>query len=310
MNYDHFEQLYEKQEHITPLQKYIQHAKYVCTTHNFWLVTLTTWITFVGTLILWTYGYLEIERWCWTWSVFAIVACLLAIAYHFKGGSGLVVLPIAVGCLIAIVCGSVLGFYNYDMYAIFPAFYDNARKYTNVVASEPSAAVADAGKLEFNPQTHVEVSKSVGYKRENGDMYCVAPIYDPGAQPRIEYWAAGVNCCSAKGDFSCDAAQNKEAGGGVVVFDNHGYFAPSTYPFYQMARAKAEAEYFLQSVAEPVYVRWVERDNLNYLHDHYRNKAFTFNCVLGVLFFFIFAAFSLITWQPQVFHGNEVSHLK
>merc|ERR1719421_1069169 len=119
---------------------------------------------------------------------------------------------------------------------------------------------------------------------------------DPMMQPRIQYWAAGIDCCSESGEFTCDAATNSLAQGGVVVFDNNGWFAPARYPFYQKARGKAEAEHVLESVGNPLFVRWVEKDNLNYLQDYYHNRALGYVIGLLVVFLILSAVLSFAMW--------------
>merc|ERR1719498_1583253 len=106
-------------------------------------------------------------------------------------------------------------------------------------------------------------------------------------QPRIQYWAADIDCCSESGEFTCDAATNSLAQGGIVVFDNNGWFTPARYPFYQKAREKAEATHLLESVGEPIFVRWVEKDNLEMLSNFYSNRAIY--SIIGVLIIWLIA---------------------
>jgi len=280
-------------------RKAISRLKYILSTSQFWMVTGISWILFCATLTFWTYGYLKHPALCISWTLMIWVLCAVLVAYHSLAHAGTLIVPIAVCCLVASMGGSVLGLYCYDTFAIYPLFYNNARSYTNVVASEPSQGVSDAGKLIFNVGSKVDVDKSTGYIAQNGDIYCVAPVRDRFEQPRIEFWAAGINCCSPIGNFHCDASRDATANGGVVVFDTNGYFSDARYPFYQLAREKAEAEFFLQSVGQPLYVRWVQLDDLNYLHDYYHKRAVTFNTTMCVIFFFILGGLSLVMWQPK-----------
>lgn len=278
--------------------------KFIATTPTFLEVFIGTWLCFAITLALFAYGYMMIPFMCWLWTACVLVLIVLALLFHFLARPGQITVALSMGCFIAVAIGTVGGLYVYDSAAIFPMFYKHARKYTNVVSSEPSAAIADAGKITFNQEVRVDVNKSVGYTREDGMVYCVAPVIDPTKQPRIEYWAAGINCCAQSGEFSCDASANPKAQGGVVVFDNNGWFAPARYPFYQKARAKAEAQFLLQSVGEPIYVRWVEKDNLEYLENQYAKTAMWNIIVAYIVFAILAAAMSFGMWQPRSMVGK------
>lgn len=277
----------------------LRKAKFIATTRTFLTVFIGTWLCFTATLLLFTYGYMMIPFLCWLWTAMVIVLIGVAVAYHFLARQGQTTVALSTGCFIAVVLGSLLGLYIYDTAAIYPMFYQHARKYSNVVSSEPSAAVADAGKITFNEQTNVDVNKSVGYTAEDGVVYCVAPVMDPSKQPRIEYWAAGINCCAASGEFTCDASSNPKAQGGIVVFDNNGWFTPARFPFYQKARAKAEAQFMLQSVGEPLFVRWVEKDNLDYLASYYGTRAIWNVLAMLSVFLILSALLSFGMWQPR-----------
>lgn len=277
----------------------LRKAMFIATTPTFWIVFMGTFLVFLTTLLLFTYCYMKLPFLCWSFTFLTLVFIAVAVAYHFLAQQGAYTVSLSTGCFIAVCLGTFLGLYCYDTAAIFPMFYNNARKYTNVVSSEASAAIADAGKITFNAQTKVDVNKSVGYTAEDGMVYCVAPVTDPSKQPRIEYWAAGINCCSQAGNFNCDAAANPAAQGGVVVFDNNGWFSASRFPFYQKARAKAEATYMLQSVGDPIYVRWVEKDDLDYLHNYYAHRALAMVFTsLGVMLI-LSACLSFGMWQPR-----------
>jgi len=277
----------------------MKYFKFMMTTQQFRVVFIVPWLMFAATLLLFTYFYIKIPFVCWMWSLLVIVVSVVGILYHFLARAGELTMPLSTGIMVGVVLATVLGMYIYDTSAIFPAFYSNARKYTNVVASEPSAAVADAAKLTFNGNTHVDVKKSVGYISEDGMVFCVAPVLSNANQPRIEYWAAGIDCCAASGDFWCDQAKNPQAQGGVVIFDNNGWFTPARYPFYQKARAKAEAQFMLQSVGNPLFVRWVETDDLDMLKNYYSSRAIV-NVICWLFVFMILSALmSAALWNPR-----------
>jgi hypothetical protein len=281
---------------------YLRLAEYKATTPQFWVILLVPWGSFVLSLCLFSYESMRVPYVCGAVDVGILVLAGGYLLWSYATATdtkGLIAPTVAISCLIAIAFGTFLGVYNYDTYAIFPQFYQNTRKYTNVVSSESSGAISDAGRIIFNPLTRVDVNKSIGYISERGTYYCVAPIMDPSKQPRIQYWAAGIGCCTAKGGFRCDAARNAKAGAGVRVFDNNGWFEPSRFSYYDKARLKAEAEYYMQSVGEPMFVRWVEKDNLDFLYNYYRSRALIFVICFTILFFFLFGLYAVILWKPQ-----------
>jgi hypothetical protein len=292
-------QLPQEMPEESKMQVALRKAKIIAVTPMFLEVFFGTWLCFVITVVLFTYGYMNHSTLCWAWMATVLFFIILAVSWHLFARPGQKIVPLSTGCFIALLLGTILGLYNYDTAAIFPMFYHHSRKYTNVVSSEPSAAVADAGKIVFNRDTRVVVEKSAGYTREDGTIYCVAPIMDPSNQPRIEYWAAGIGCCEQTGHFDCDQSTNTLAQGGVVVFDNNAWFAPARYPFYQKARAKAEAQYGIQSVGEPLFVRWVEKDNLDMLENMYGNRAMVTIIIFLFLWMIMSAALSFAMWQPR-----------
>lgn len=254
-------------------------------------------VIFLITIILWTYGWMRYWAVSVTWSLLIICLCFGLISYHESSGGGYLIMPVCIGALIAVCAGSFLGLYAYDSYAIFPMFYGNSRTYTNVVASESSTAVSDAGKLKFNTLSYVSTKRGAGFVTETGKKYCVAPVFHKKEVKRIEYWAAGLDCCDDLGQFRCDDSQNKDANGGVVVFDNNGWFFPARFQYYEKARGKAEAEYGLQSVASPMYVRWVTNDRLDFLKNSYATYAKLWIIFMTFAFFLLFGLLSFAMWQ-------------
>merc|ERR1719498_2082613 len=81
-------------------------------------------------------------------------------------------------CLCALILGSVLGLFCYDVYGYFSFIYRNSRSYQNLVPSQSAASVADAGRMTFASEAYVDQSSAVGYSARNGVTYCVAPIRD------------------------------------------------------------------------------------------------------------------------------------
>merc|ERR1712194_303862 len=88
--------------------------------------------------------------------------------------------------------------------------------------------------------------------------YCVAPIVDY-ATTTIEYWAVGIDCCSARGNFACGDVWNPNARSAVVMIEADGVDAAfnSNMKHWRRAAAQASAEWNLAQSKTPLFVRWV-----------------------------------------------------
>jgi len=159
-------------------------------------------------------------------------------------------------CFIATLAGGILGFYCYHSFMFQYNSYEERRMYANVLPSEPASTKVDAGKLVFATDARVDVSKSIGFK--SGNFYCVAPILDEDMDTRVEYWAAGVDCCSYRGDFSCDDAWDPKARSGAVIFEDSSMLVPSERVFFEKARHEAEAAYNMASSDEAIFIKWTK----------------------------------------------------
>merc|ERR1719379_3254457 len=184
--------------------------------------------------------------------------------------------------LFAILFSSLCGQYNYWMH-MFPYWsYDENRSYQNVLPTEPAEAHSDAGKIVFAHTARVDTTRAVGFK--SGSTYCVAPILDDTQLDRVEYWAAGVDCCPARGDFNCDESWNPKARSGVVILDTSAGDASissgdtsvgwsifsSRRDYYLKAVREAESNFMLTSADYPLFVRWVG-DPQMVQDDYWRN---------------------------------------
>jgi hypothetical protein len=239
------------------------------------------------------------------WLMFAMVNTLFGTAYHhYAALVWLVVLAwvmmsiiflvldarkrmggnwfrfLAVLCLLAILNGIIFGSYNYWTH-LFPYWsYDEGAVYSNVLPTTPAAALSDARKILFAAQSRVDTSRALGFKV--GDIYCVAPILDNTQMSRVEFWAAGTNCCPARGDFSCDDTWNPSSKSGVVILgalDSGPSEGRMGFGMRMMGNAKenymravktAEAAYGLTSSEAPLLVRWV-RDPQAIQDDYWRS---------------------------------------
>jgi len=212
------------------------------------------WLAFLGMMMLYSFLYHNFPA-----PVVLIgIACFaLSIAYTTLNLriNGNWYLAFGLLCMIGIVMGNLAGLYNYHEYMMQFWAYDENREYTNVLPSEPAAAHADAGKISFSQSARIDTTKAVGFKA--GDVYCVAPIMDETQTSRVEYWAAGVNCCKQRADFQCDSASDPTARSAVVILDTNSWVS-SDRDFYLKAVKEAEAAYDIVSAPAPLFVRWVD----------------------------------------------------
>ncbi|OLQ14592.1 hypothetical protein AK812_SmicGene1267 [Symbiodinium microadriaticum] len=89
--------------------------------------------------------------------------------------------------------------------------------YENVVPSENSAIVADAGRVSFATEAFLDQRRSVGFAAEDGHTYCVSPVASRVSRTaEVNFWAVGVDCCSLQGHFEC-SLQAQRAGSGALV---------------------------------------------------------------------------------------------
>lgn len=204
-------------------------------------------------------------------------------------------------CLFAIAMGCMLGIYNYRMHMFQYWSYEENSVYTNVLPTEPADGHADAGKIVFAPGSRVDTTRAIGFKT-NSEVYCVAPIFgdDPNIDS-VEYWAAGLDCCPARGDFDCDDSWKDTARSGLVILDSlandrklSNIDAPSVHfnfwrpprVWYLEAIKQAEAAYDIKSADRPLLVRWV--DDPQKMQDEFWRSGVGF-CIASVCIYFLFS---------------------
>eukprot|EP00411_Alexandrium_monilatum_P040932 CAMPEP_0175411062 /NCGR_PEP_ID=MMETSP0095-20121207/41930_1 /TAXON_ID=311494 /ORGANISM="Alexandrium monilatum, Strain CCMP3105" /LENGTH=278 /DNA_ID=CAMNT_0016710031 /DNA_START=9 /DNA_END=842 /DNA_ORIENTATION=- len=247
---------------------------------SFLVAWLLPYVVFLLLCLLYAYSFISVPSICIILSVCFAIVGFLFITVRTKGP---LFLPLAVGILVSVFTGTLFGLYTYDKYAVFPKFYANAQLYTNVVPSQPAAAVSDAGKIVFTTESYVSSAQSAGFLTESGYTYCAAPVIDNNPAVMIEFWAVGMGCCDDTGRFWCDSAGDKSAHAGITVFDNNGFFDGSNFDVYQKAKEKAEATFKLISAQEPMFIRFVREDNLNMLSDYYNTRASLYLLVFCLL---------------------------
>lgn len=124
-------------------------------------------------------------------------------------------------------------------------------------AVDASTRFMDAGRVEFVEGTTLALEKYIGFK--NSDVYCVAPIVHDATSSKslrsapgaiYDYWAVGLNCCSA-GAYKCGEYANPNARSGVRLLREE------QRAFYALAVQEAQATYGLK-VNHPLFFEWVQ----------------------------------------------------
>mmetsp|Transcript_57562 Transcript_57562/g.105895 ORF Transcript_57562/g.105895 Transcript_57562/m.105895 type:complete len:1174 (+) Transcript_57562:165-3686(+) len=150
---------------------------------------------------------------------------------------------------------------------------ESMRTYTNVYPQQPGLVFNDAAYLQFASTATVDVSRSSSFKSLSSGSYtfCVAPIVDSQNAGRVEFWAVGVDCCGAAGDFQCDSVGEsgtqkgwvmRDVGENDFLYSRLGKFLapPETRrDLFLQATRKAEGLHDITTGEEPVLVRWTNK---------------------------------------------------
>lgn len=212
------------------------------------------------------------------WAAFSIVCCLFGLSYHDSQvqvwalvGIGIGVLLIIIATswrtsrastivatwlLVSVILGAVVGLVSYDCCIGEYWLSQRLEARENVLPSEPAGAYSNAGEIVFADEARVDVSKSVGFK--DSSVYCVAPIATDAPLDTVQFWAAGTDCCGARGAFVCDDSWNPKAHAGVVINNTtNQLMRKDIRSKYLKAVKLAEVTYAIASVQEPIFVQWV-----------------------------------------------------
>lgn len=152
-------------------------------------------------------------------------------------------------CILAIVCGLILGNMNYV--SRMHEFYQlhGLATYRDINPSQyVGQQLVDAGRVMFQDKAYVDVGKSMAFK--DTDTYCVAPITSTSATANtyLDFWAVGKNCCAGnqQAGFHCKGAMDKRYKGGLRLMNE------AERPFYRLAVQQAEATYKI-STHKPLF---------------------------------------------------------
>lgn len=223
---------------------------------NVWELIFVPWLILVLILIC----YLQAGTHGYHAALLIIPTILLSlntwfIVYHYnRANNPEVVLGIL--CLTASIISLTVGVFGVSGSLSEYRQISQGASYFNVLPSEPAAGKADATTLMFTNASRVDLTRAFGFTdilSTAGHTYCVAPILSGDLfQTRIEYWAAGVDCCEAHANFACHRAQSDRAHGALV-------WQASRYDEgFRKAVRGAEALYRLTTGPKFLLVKWTE----------------------------------------------------
>lgn len=254
------------------------------------LLIIVPWLMFVMIFLPFTflYHFYPVAIWCCVlaWCMMSFLFMLMDCRDRM-GGQWYLFLGML--SFIACLSASLAGEYNYHTNMFQYYSYDESRAYTNVLPSEPAGAHGDAGKITFSNTARVDTTRAAGFKQ--GSTYCVAPILDETQHDRVQFWAAGLDCCPSRGDFACDDAWNPLAKSGVVILDSEGLF-PNKRDNYMKATKQAAAAFGFETSDEAVLVRWVTDPQV--IQDSYWTAGLDFMLALTFLYLAISIAAGVI----------------
>jgi len=168
---------------------------------------------------------------------------------------------IAVMCLVLEIFGMISGYVTYDTVLKRYEFFEDAWFYTNVLPSDAAAGYVDAGKIVFADEAKLDFGHTIGFKDKT--VYCVTPVLDDtGLAGKVQFWAAGTDCCGPRSGFVCDDAWDPKARAGLVMNEEtHSAFQGSIREHFMDAIRQAEVAYGIAAAEDPILVRWVVDPN-------------------------------------------------
>eukprot|EP00927_Polykrikos_kofoidii_P078698 TRINITY_DN75510_c0_g1_i1.p1 TRINITY_DN75510_c0_g1~~TRINITY_DN75510_c0_g1_i1.p1 ORF type:complete len:362 (+),score=45.70 TRINITY_DN75510_c0_g1_i1:83-1087(+) len=187
-------------------------------------------------------------------SVIIFLSAVFTYNRYYSGNAVEVVLGVLI--LVAVIAGVIIG--GYANATAMKEYWRLGRgaSYFNVFSDELAGGKSDATTLVFAPGSRVDSGRTYGFTdghSREGTLYCVAPVSaGNSAEMRVQFWAAGVDCCYPRSNFHCGQATNEEATGAVVLSPN-----VRSNPNFKKAIDGAEAAYGLQAGDDYLLVDFV-----------------------------------------------------
>jgi len=207
--------------------------------------------------------------------------------------------------IFAVMLGQLWGGYIHNSFIMPHEDITNLNTYPNVQPDlYQGQQLMDAGVIEFVEGSHLDLSKSLGFKNE--DTYCIAPIVGPtqNASSRMatyDFWAVGKNCCSGHSpDYHCGEHNNPRAHKGLRLMRD------DERSFFRLAVEEAKATYNIEAT-HPIFMYWMEnpQNEVSQYEDTGMSRYFLGAVVFGifqlvdVLFVCAFFTGMLPTWMTR-----------
>lgn len=213
----------------------------------------------VFTVVYFVHAFLHRKWWNWARLSVVVVLLLTSVVLLMRAcrRPSLWNYFLACGLVLATTSGAYFGNETYGIMGDIFTFNGMAT-YVNISPSEDSGlGHTDAGEIYFRDGSRIDASRAVAFK--NTDIFCAAPIImvdtdESGletvqAAKSMDWWAAGVNCCTPGGDkFTCgDGSPTARAGTRMLN--------PANLPFFQFAVHQFTAKYHLPA-EHPLFFYW------------------------------------------------------
>mmetsp|Transcript_48584 Transcript_48584/g.77322 ORF Transcript_48584/g.77322 Transcript_48584/m.77322 type:complete len:307 (-) Transcript_48584:25-945(-) len=246
------------------------------------MLVLSTTVVYFLTLCLYYFAFFRHAKVVLLFTAASLLSCP---AFAMLNGKRRFEVSLAACCGVALLLGAIAGLYSYASFGFFSWKLFTSRTYENVVPSEDPGIVADGGKMSFAKEAYLDQARSVGFAAEDGNLYCAAPISShSGPKEDVNFWAVGLNCCALSGRFECDAAP-KQTGHGLILWDQPQHFHD--------ARRKSAATFGIHGVEDPIFLRWVSREQFLDMQRSYDREAAFFATFTTML---LAAGSSTLAW--------------
>lgn len=241
------------------------------------------WMTFTMLMFLVAFGLYHFSALVWTMVILvAAISCATALigAIRKRG----LYFTVGLFCLAEMLMAIGIGLYIDDSCLDDYFRLSEGAEYAQVSPDMKGESYADAKIITFVEQSFIDSDNSIGYMQE-GVVYCVAPIasrstvlmqaghFQGNATRSVGFWAIGLDCCSARGGFTCDDATNLDAHSALVYDEKE-------EGFDQALRMQGAANNLIADDGAK-FVRWV--NDASELKSDFLSDGVTIACFASII---------------------------
>lgn len=218
------------------------------------------WLVFVTVLL-----FYALPPNGWIWKVLAaLVFCggqalaAISITIYVTSHKGPIYLYLGLLCALATTSAWLCGVQVFEVDMVHFWTHYGGDRYANVAPTRPADSLQDASIIHFTATTRLDLRRVLGFRSQEGDdtTYCVAPILDETQDAKVQFWAAGKNCCEPTRSYLCDEAMNPSARSGLILKGRGSFAAQKQYENFRLAAAQASAIHGFQIPEEPLFLLW------------------------------------------------------